>query len=569
MLERILKKERRQEVSNNNKKFLREAAVRWGIGEEELKRLGLSGSERDIDIGRALFRSGTISELEFLKKVSEILGIPYVDLSDKNINIPVLDDIPVELMKKRCFVPVGNGGDSIEIALSNPEDFYLIERLKEITGKEVIPYIALEERIRDTISRVYEGGKSQVEDIVENLGFRVETREDIETLKDLASEAPIIKLVNLLITRAVEQGASDIHIEPFEREVKVRYRVDGVLHEVEKLPKNVLPAVVSRIKIMAKLNIAERRVPQDGRIKMRLGGKNIDIRVATLPTVFGEEVVMRLLDQSNIMLDLESLGFPEDVLEKYKEIINSSNGMILVTGPTGSGKTTTLYASLRKLNRPEVKIITIEDPVEYVLDGVNQIQVNPQVGLTFASGLRSIVRQDPDIIMVGEIRDLETAEIAIHAALTGHLVFSTLHTNDAPGAITRLIDMGIDDFLVSSSVICILAQRLVRLICENCKEEYEPPKSIAKAFGIEGKLFKGRGCGECGYTGYKGRTGIYEMLVVTDGIRGLITKGVDSETIKKKAIEEGMKTLFQDGLEKAKKGLTTIEEVIRVAYKAA
>ncbi len=570
MLERLFSRKKENGSKEKEGEDLKALAERWKVEEEELKRLGIKGYENDLKVGKLLLRTGLITENFYLENLSEILGLPYIDLSQRDLNIPFFEGISVELMKKKTFIPFKEDGERIFIAMANPYDLYVLEKVKKITGKDVEPYIALEERGLDAISRVYEGGKSQVEDIVENLGLKVESREDVEALKDLASEAPIIKLVNLIIGRAVEAGASDIHIEPFEREVKVRYRIDGVLHEVETLPKSVLPAVVSRIKIMARLNIAERRVPQDGRIKMRMGGKNVDIRVASLPKVFGEEVVMRLLDQSNVMMDLESLGFPKDVLEKYYKVLSSSNGMILVTGPTGSGKTTTLFASLKRLNKPEVKIITIEDPVEYVIEWVNQIQVNPQVGLTFASGLRSIVRQDPDIIMVGEIRDLETAEIAVHAALTGHLVFSTLHTNDAPGAITRLIDMGVEDFLVASSVICILAQRLVRVICENCKEEYKPPESMIKAFGLENGevLYKGRGCKECGYTGYKGRTGIYEMLVVTDGIRNLITKGVDSETIKKKAIEEGMRTLFQDGLEKAKKGITTLEEVIRVAYTA-
>ncbi len=570
MLERIFSRRKENGKKEKSEGDIKGLAERWGVEEEELKRLGIKGYENDLEVGKLLLRTGLITESFYLENLGRILGLPHIDLSQKDLNIPLFEGIPVDFMKRKTFIPFKEDGERIFIAMANPYDLYTLEKVRKLTGKDVEPYVALEERVLDAISRVYEGGKSQVEDIVENLGLRVESREDVETLKDLASEAPIIKLVNLIIGKAVEAGASDVHIEPFEREVKVRYRIDGVLHEVETLPKSVLPAVVSRIKIMARLNIAERRIPQDGRIKMRMGGKNVDIRVATLPTVFGEEVVMRLLDQSNVMMDLESLGFPEDVLEEYYRVLNSSNGMILVTGPTGSGKTTTLYASLRRLNKPEVKIITIEDPVEYIIEGVNQIQVNPQVGLTFASGLRSIVRQDPDIIMVGEIRDLETAEIAVHAALTGHLVFSTLHTNDAPGAITRLIDMGVEDFLVASSVICILAQRLVRVICENCKENYKPPESIVRAFGLgDGEvLYRGRGCKECGYTGYKGRTGIYEMLVVTDEIRNLITKGVDSETIKKKAVEEGMRTLFQDGLEKARKGITTLEEVIRVAYTA-
>jgi len=351
----------------------------------------------------------------------------------------------------------------------------------------------------------------------------------------------------------------------------VRFRIDGVLHDIETLPKSALPAIISRIKIMAKLDIAEKRLPQDGRIQLKVEGKNIDLRVSTLPTLFGEEVVMRILDRSSIMLELEDLGFPEDVLNKFKELIRSSHGMVLVTGPTGSGKTTTLYASLNTINTPDKKIITIEDPVEYQLHGINQIQVNTQVGLTFARGLRTIVRQDPDIVMVGEIRDIETAEIAVQAALTGHLVFSTLHTNDAPSAITRLIEMGVEDYLVASSVIGILAQRLVRLICPDCIEEVSVPVSVKKLFdryNIKStRMFKGKGCDACDFTGYKGRKGIFELLIVDDDIREMISQNTDSETLKKKAMEKGMIPLIQDGLIKVSSGITTIEEVLRVSQK--
>ncbi|NPA15635.1 MAG: type II secretion system ATPase GspE, partial [Deferribacteres bacterium] len=480
-----------------------------------------------------------------------------------------------ELLKELKAVPVKVEDGRLLLAMADPRDLSAVEIVEKITGYEVVPLLAFEDRVLEAITRVYEGKKSQVDDIVSSINGIEVVEDNVEYLKDIASEAPIIRLVNIIINRAVEKGASDIHIEPFEKEVKVRYRIDGVLHEVETLPKNALPGIVSRIKIMAKLDIAEKRLPQDGRIKLKIEGKDIDIRVATLPTLFGEEVVMRLLDRSSILLSLEDLGFSKDVFDKFVRLITSSYGMILVTGPTGSGKTTTLYASLNRINTPDKKIITIEDPVEYQLEGINQIQVNPAIGLTFASGLRSIVRQDPDIVMVGEIRDIETAEIAIQAALTGHLVFSTLHTNDAASAITRLIDMGVEDYLVASSVIGILAQRLVRKLCPHCKKKIAVSDYMRRVFeehGMaerldKGEIYAAEGCAECDYTGYKGRMGIFELLVVDDDIRALISKGVDSETIKKKAISKGMRTLIEDGLDKVASGVTTLEEVLRVAQK--
>jgi len=396
-----------------------------------------------------------------------------------------------------------------------------------------------------------------------------EEMEDIEHLKDLASEAPVIRLVNLIISRAIEKRASDIHIEPFERDLKVRYRIDGVLYDVESPPKKLKAAVISRIKIMARLNIAERRVPQDGRIKMRVLGRDIDLRVSTLPTMYGESVVMRILDKSNTQIyDLEKLGFSSLMLDRFKDLIARPHGIILVTGPTGSGKTTTLYAALTRINLPDKKIITIEDPVEYQINGINQIHVNPTIGLTFAAGLRSIVRQDPDVIMVGEIRDLETAEIAIRAALTGHLVFSTLHTNDAPSAIARLVDMGAEDYLLASSILGVLAQRLVRVICPSCKVkadvEAEHLAEIGFSPGTSVPLFEGRGCKECADTGFLGRMGVYELMLMDDDIRRLTITSADSTQLRKVASKNGMVTLREDGFQKVAQGLTTISEVLRV-----
>ena len=543
----------------------------FDVSKEDIKSILNGSNKKDIIyIGNILLRSGFISETDYLKKISKWLGIESVDPYELEDKIEVTPVKP-ELLKELKAVPLYKEGSKLKVAMADPRDLFAVEILQDLTKLDIVPYVSTEDKIFEIINRFYEGKKSQVDDIVSSIDEIEAVEDNIEQLKDLASEAPIIRLVNLLINRAVEQKASDIHIEPFEREVKVRFRIDGVLHEIETLPKAALPAIVSRIKIMAKLDIAEKRLPQDGRIQLKVEGKNIDLRISTLPTLFGEEVVMRILDRSSIMLSLEDLGFPEDVLKKFEQLITSSYGMVLVTGPTGSGKTTSLYAALNKINSPEKKIITIEDPVEYQLNGINQIQANPQIGLTFARGLRTIVRQDPDVVMVGEIRDVETAEVAVQAALTGHLVFSTLHTNDAASAITRLIEMGVEDYLVASSVIGILAQRLVRILCPNCKYPIQVPSSIKKLFEQHNltidTMFKAKGCEFCNYTGYKGRKGIFELLVVNDDIRDLITQNVDSEFIKKKAISFGMDTLIRDGLKKVIDGLTTVEEVLRVAQK--
>ena len=551
-----------------------EVAKTWGVEKGDLRGLTFPSSN-PVEVGRVLLRAGLISEQTYLKKISELLKVEYLDIPNTLPELIPLGEIPFPLTfmkKEKLLLFEWNGSPAAAVA--DPTNTYLIETLARHFPKGLKVFFSTEERITEALNKLYNEGKGGVNDLLGSLEpetMEYGSGEDLEQLKDMASEAPIIRLVNLILSRAIEQGASDVHIEPYDKRVVVRYRIDGVLREVETLPKGILPAVVSRIKIMSKLNIAERRIPQDGRIRINIAGKKIDLRIATLPTLFGEGVVMRILDQSSVNLDLNTLGFPPGILPTFEKLIRSSHGMILVTGPTGSGKTTTLSAALQKINSPQTKIITIEDPIEYVLPGVNQIQVNPQAGLTFASGLRSIVRQDPDVILVGEIRDFETAEIAIQAALTGHLVFSTLHTNDAPSAFTRLLDMGVKDYLVASSVIGILAQRLVRTICPNCKEPYTPPVALLKAMGLESgeeiSFWRGKGCEKCGYTGYKGRTGIYELLVVSDEIRNLVSEGVDSEKIKKTAISEGMVTLIENGIEKAKKGITTPEEVFRVAFK--
>ncbi len=485
----------------------------------------------------------------------------------------VLEGISSRFIRENRVIPLELKNSILKVLMANPQDKATIDALSVATSAEIMVYTSDAEVLDEYISRFYGQESQNINRIIEDIGekgfeFLREEEEDIGYLKDLASEAPIIKLVNLFITRAVESRASDVHIEPFEDELKIRYRIDGVLHDVESAPKKLQAAIVSRIKIMAKMNIAERRLPQDGRIRLKIGGKEIDIRVSTIPVLYGESVVMRLLDKEGIVIDLDLLGFSPETLFVFNQLIKKPNGIILVTGPTGSGKTTTLYGALQKINSPDKKIITVEDPVEYQLKGVNQIQVKPQIGLNFANTLRHIVRQDPDIIMIGEIRDLETAEIAIQSALTGHLVFSTLHTNDAPSAITRLLDMGVENFLLSSTIRGILAQRLVRVICPSCKE-VDPSAADKEELAILGidsdaPLFRGRRCEKCAFTGYYGRSGIFELLVVDDDIRKLILRRADSNQIREMARRHGMKTLLEDGAKKVKMGITTLSEVLRV-----
>jgi type II secretion system protein E len=573
------KKEISDSIKTKEKDFSEKELVKlaniFNVAKEDIRSIikrSINSSYVDTDllkIGSLLLRSGLISEKIYLEKIKEILNIEIIDpcLRDQIQTF----DIKPELLKELRLIPLYVREEKLVVAMADPRDIFSMEIIEKLTQRKVVPVLSTEEKIIEAINRFYEGKKSQVDEIISSIDDSDAIEDNIEQLKDLASEAPIIRLVNILINRAVEKGASDIHIEPFEREVKVRFRIDGVLHEIETLPKQTLPAIISRIKIMSKLDIAEKRLPQDGRIQLKVEGKNIDLRVSTLPTLFGEEVVLRILDRTQVMLNLEDLGFPQKVLEQFKDLIISSHGMILVTGPTGSGKTTTLYASLNTINTPDKKIITIEDPVEYQLNGINQIQANPQIGLSFAKGLRTIVRQDPDIVMVGEIRDLETAEVAVQAALTGHLVFSTLHTNDAASAITRLIEMGVEDYLVASSVIAILAQRLVRIICPYCREKVSVTPSLKKLFyqnNIEVQhIFRSKGCEKCDFTGYRGRQGIFELLIIEDEIREMISQNADSENIKKKAISLGMTPLLKDGLNKVVQGLTTVEEVLRVAQK--
>jgi general secretion pathway protein E len=485
----------------------------------------------------------------------------------------ILDGLSSRFIRENRIVPLEMTDNVLKILMADPSGEEVIAALRVALNADVRVYSGDGRMIEEYIERYYGQETSDINKMIENIedrGFEFtdEAGEDAGHLKDLASEAPIIKLVNLLISRALEGRASDIHIEPFDDGLVIRFRIDGVLHNVETAPKRLQAAVVSRIKLMAKLNIAERRLPQDGRIRIKVSDREIDLRVSTIPVLYGESVVMRILDKESIVIDLGRLGFSGETLEKFEQLIRKPHGIILVTGPTGSGKTTTLYGALDKINSPDRKIITVEDPVEYQLRGVNQIQIKPQIGLHFATALRHIVRQDPDVIMIGEIRDLETAEIAVQSALTGHLVFSTLHTNDAPSAITRLLDLGVESFLLSSTIRGILAQRLVRVICPHCREK-DP--SIANReelalFGIsaDADLYRGKGCERCTFTGYHGRAGVFELLVVDDEFRRLILRNADASELRQAAKGLGMKTILEDGAAKVREGITTLSEVFRV-----
>ncbi len=535
--------------------------------EEALKLQAQSSGEKRL--GELLVELGYCTEEDVVEALSIQTGLPVINLREEKIDPDAITLLPPEVAYRHMVLPIEKRDSVLRVAVADPLDVAAEDALRFITGLNVEPYLACPSDIKSLVEQHYmrrvmqESQDEQIEVI--------EVEEEIGDPTRLAKEALVIRLVDMLIRNAVRERATDVHIEPFERTLRIRYRIDGVLHEVPPPAKRFHAAIVSRIKIMSNLDITERRKPQDGRIRIRVLGREIDLRVSIIPTMFGESVVLRILDRSSSLLTLEQLGMMGDDLSRFERVIKAPYGILLATGPTGSGKTTTLYAAIQRLYTPTLKFITIEDPVEYQIDGVNQIQINPQIGLTFANALRSILRHDPDIIMVGEIRDSETAEIAIHAALTGHLVFSTLHTNDAPGAITRLLEMGMEPFLIASSLQGILAQRLVRKICENCKVEYEPGEAVRKALVSEGfeeamdcKFYRGTGCDECRYTGYFGRTGIFELLVMDEAIRELVLRKAPSDEIRQVAIEHGMHTLLQDGLRKVLLGITTIEEVERV-----
>lgn len=527
---------------------------------EEAKRTGLA-------IEKALEKLGFITEESIAVAHAAALGVPYLDLSSYLIDGELIKLIPEDLAKKYKVVPLFKIGERLTVAMVDPQNIVALDQVRKISKIDTIEPVLVSEKGLQKILDTHYGFTGSLEEILEYIDKEETVEVEEEKLLELAEETPIIKLVNSIILQAVKSRASDIHVEPEEDNLRVRYRVDGVLHETAALPKKLQGAVISRIKVLSKIDIAESRKPQDGRIHLRLESRDLDIRVSTFATIYGENVVMRLLDKSSVLWGLKELGFSEEEFKVFYKLIHRPNGIMLVTGPTGSGKTTTLYAALSTINSVEKNIITLEDPVEYELSLIRQTQVNPKAGITFANGLRSILRQDPDIIMVGEIRDKETADIAIQASLTGHLVFSTLHTNDAPSALTRLIDMGIEPFLISSSVIGILAQRLVRTICNKCKEEYIPLKSVLGDLGVEGKqkFYRGKGCDKCKFTGFIGRVGIFELLIINEEIRKMVDAKKSADEVKHKAIELGMKTLMQDGLEKIQKGLTTPDEVLRVA----
>ena len=537
---------------------------------DDLRKIRRFAAEKGERIDRMLVDLGFLSEEDMLPVLAHVHGVELMDAADIPDSPPAIEKLTVDFMRAARILPMRVQDGTMVLAMADPGDATLIENVERVTGLRVSPVLV---RARDLMERfeavfgTIEGGGDQGEN-GGGIEFLQDDEEDVEHLRDMASEAPVIRLVNQMLSRAVEQRASDIHVEPFENELRVRYRIDGVLHDVDAPPRSMSAAVISRIKLMAKLNIAERRLPQDGRIKIRLVGREIDLRVSSLPTLYGESVVMRILDRSSIKIDLSTLGMPTDVLTTFTHMIEQPHGLLLVTGPTGSGKTTSLYGALDKINSPELKIITIEDPVEYQLRGVNQIHVRSQIGLTFASGLRSIVRQDPDVIMVGEIRDAETAEIAIQAALTGHLVFSTLHTNDASGAVSRLLDMGVEDYLLASSLLGVMAQRLVRNLCVRCKRPVTVSPEMLREIGMGSAkaptIFEQVGCRDCAGTGYRGRSGIYELLEVDDQIRKLIIARTPADQIKLAAVNRGMRTLRDDGWRKVAEGVTTTAEVLRV-----
>ncbi len=526
---------------------------------------------REEKLGAILVRLGLVSERDVVELVAQQMGLQVVRPDDYP-HAPVLPERFAEkFLKYHQAVPLRVRDDELELAMVDPLDGYLANAVALTSGKRVVRRVAVPSELDAAIEQLYGSGRSAMDKIVDGVkqGNQEIAAEEIEHLKDLASEAPVIRLVNLLIERAVDAQASDIHVEPFENRLKVRYRVDGLLREVEAPPPRLSAAVISRLKIMARLDIAERRLPQDGRIQLHSQGREIDLRLSTVPTMHGESVVVRILRKDGARLGFHELGFSDATLKQFMELLQRPHGILLVTGPTGSGKTTTLYAALRTLNEPTRKILTVEDPVEYELEGVNQLQVKPQIGLDFARALRALLRQDPDIIMIGEMRDLETARIAVQSAMTGHLVLSTLHTNDAVSSISRLLDMGIEGYLVTSTVSGIVAQRLVRCLCPHCRDGYEVLPELARELRLPPspqppRLYRPVGCPQCNGSGYRGRAAILEILPLTDSIRRLVLRHADAHEIGAAAVAEGMRTMYQDGLDKALAGVTSLEEVLRV-----
>ncbi len=542
--------------------------------------LRAQGAEESGRIGELLVQRKAIGEEDVARALAAQLDLPFTSrISVEQVDVELARAMPINFAKQARILPLRRDGTSVVVAVADPLDTTALDHARMLVGAPLQPVVASAVAIVDAINAVYDRALNEAEQLVgemeaqDDLDSVAHQLEEPQDLLEADDEAPIIRLVNSLLFRAAKERASDIHIEPMERDLIVRFRIDGVLHEVIKPPKRYQNSIVSRVKVMGQLNIAEKRLPQDGRIRIKLAGRDIDIRLSTIPNVHGERIVMRLLDKTSTLLDLSEIGMDKNILSQIEGVIRRSHGIILVTGPTGSGKTTTLYAALSTINTPDLNILTVEDPVEYQLQGISQMAINPKIGLTFAAGLRSFLRQDPDVIMVGEIRDRDTAEIAIQASLTGHLVFSTVHTNDSSGAITRLVDMGVEPFLVASSLTAVLAQRLVRRLCAACRKAHIPTvEELAEVAMTQEQLvragnppvYRAVGCAACGETGYRGRTGIYEFLPVDDDIRTLAIKNVDSNTIKKQAVKRGMTTLLDDGARKVLAGETTIAEVLSV-----
>ncbi len=550
------------------------------ITEEQLQKALLEQKKEGGRLGTMLVKLGFVSEEKLLQFLSRQYGIPSVDLNGMEIDKAIVKLIPTEVVQKYHVVPVKRAGAVLSVAMVDPTDMFAIDDIKFMTGYEVVPLVASEGAITASINKYYDQAQSlqTVLENIESTGEGVDVIEEqddqlsVGELKEAVEDAPVVKLVNLLLTEAIKKGASDIHVEAYEKKFRVRYRLDGSLYESMAPPMKLRAALTSRLKIMANLDIAERRLPQDGRIKLKTKDKEVDLRVSTIPCLYGEKIVMRILDKSNLTLDLTKLGFEPTALEQFLKAVTCPYGMVLVTGPTGSGKTTTLYSAMHYINTEDINIMTAEDPVEYNLMGVNQVQMKEDIGLNFAAALRSFLRQDPDVVMVGEIRDFETAEISVKAALTGHLVLSTLHTNDAPSTVNRLLNMGIEPFLVASSVILILAQRLVRKVCSECKEVEKVPVKTLVDLGFpsdeakEVVCYRGKGCQNCSDTGYRGRIALYEVMPVGEELRELVLQGVSADELKKRAISLGMRSLRMSGLQKIKEGMSSIEEVVNTTF---
>jgi type IV pilus assembly protein PilB len=541
------------------------------VSQAQIDRAKEEAKKTNLSLEKALEKMGFLTEEDLVNILAESMGVLYIKLEDYLIDPEVTNLIPEDLARKHKVIPLFKIGDTLTVAMSNPRDIIAIDeiRMKGRVGL-VEPVYSTEKEIQKAIEQYY-GVTGSVEDIMSNMPAGklppVGVEElDSKLLAKEADQAPVVKLVNMIITQAVKEKASDIHVEPEEDKMRVRYRIDGILREVSTPPKHLQSVIISRIKILSKLDIAESRKPQDGRMLLRMENKKIDLRVSSFPTVHGENIVMRILDKTSLVLGLKELGFGDRDYGEFDKLIHLPYGIVLVTGPTGSGKTTTLYSALSTINSMELNIITVEDPVEYEIPLIRQTQINPKAGLTFASGMRAILRQDPDVIMIGEVRDKETAEIAVQASLTGHLVFSTLHTNDAPSALPRLLDMDVEPFLISTSVVGILAQRLVRVICKECKEKYTPQAELLRDLNVKEKIdfYKGKGCNACKGSGYAGRIGIYELLLMSEEIRKMVIGRASTDEIRAEAKKEGMRTLREDGLDKIQKGITTVEEVLRV-----